>query len=497
MTPGRTGPTGGGFTPGQSSGSSQPTGSSLRASFIGKVIYITLDAEITSDTDRKIRQQVENQVIRLRGMTDVAANPLPRWHELARTALTARNQNRVLRGTHALAEDASGKLFLSRGPNQRVSWMVDLLPMLGKSEIYNEIDPKLPWRDEKNLRAGANWVPEFLNPQYPRDKWQARLPSLPSHDLGATHYVGLSGIGLDSGDWDDNNPALRKKMGLFGYNRDTKFDDIPDGASNTIYLITVPPNVPRPWIAGGGATVQGVPEKNSIAPFVYNQGGKRGAYVLMADGSVRFLSADTPDKVFQALVTKAGSDDPGDLDSAAPKLPAPAAPTPPKPSPKAATTTTANTGDGWKEYVSREGEYSIRIPLGRENDVSQDAPLPNGGKTKVSAHTVDAGPTGTFQIAFNDYPAEAVMATTAERLLNDTKNGFMLTQKGARILGEKKISLGAYPGLEVRIEETNGFGLLRIYIVKNRSYILVAGGPGKRVSSDDVAKFFDSFKVMK
>jgi prepilin-type processing-associated H-X9-DG protein len=64
-----------------------------------------------------------------------------------------------------------------------------------------------------------------------------------------------------------------------------------------------------------------VPEKNSIAPFVYNHGGKRGAYALMADGSVRFLSADISDKVFQALVTRAGGDDAGTLDAIAPIVP--------------------------------------------------------------------------------------------------------------------------------------------------------------------------------
>lgn len=338
MTPGGFGPGQGGYTPGTSPGSTKPTGSSLRSSFIGRVVYITLDAEVTSDTDHKIRQEVENQVIRLKGMTDVAANPQPRWHELARTAVMAKSQNRVFRGTYPLAEENNGKSFLSRGPSQRVSWMIDLLPMLGKGDIFNEIDPKLSWKNEKNLHAGVNWVPEFINPQYPRETWQARVTSVPTHNLGATHYVGLSGIGMDSAEWDDANPATRKKLGMFGYDRQTRFDDIPDGASNTIYVITVPPNVQRPWIAGGGATVQGVPEKNSMAPFVYDHGGKRGAYVLMADGSVRFLSADIPDKVFQALVTKAGNDDVGDLDGIAPKV-GPTGPAGSKPKPKVETST--------------------------------------------------------------------------------------------------------------------------------------------------------------
>jgi prepilin-type processing-associated H-X9-DG protein len=314
----------GGFGPmggsGPSSGSNRAAGSHLRVWHVGNILYVSIDAEVNAETDRKIRQEIEGQVVRLKGMTDVAASGVPRWHELAATALRLKDQKKVLHGTHPLAEDASGKSFVMRGPNQRVSWMVELLPALGKAEVYNDIDSKLPWRHEKNLRPATTWIPQFINPQYPRESWQARLPSLSGYDLGVTHYTALSGIGLDSAEWDENDPAVRKKLGLFGYDRSTKFDDIHDGASNTIFLITTPPNVARPWIAGGGATVQGVPEKNSIAPFVANHGGKRGAYVLMADGSVRFVAADVSDKVFQAMVTKAGDDDVGDFDAVAPKV---------------------------------------------------------------------------------------------------------------------------------------------------------------------------------
>jgi len=205
----------------------------------------------------------------------------------------------------------------------RVSWMVDLLPYLGKSDIAGQIDTKKSWREDPNIHAGTNWVPQFLNPAYPRSSWQAHVPSLPGYAFGATHYTALGGIGPDAAELADT-PANRSRLGLFGYDRVTDFNDIPDGASNTIYLITTPPNIPRPWIAGGGATVQGVPESNSLAPFVTDfGGGKKGAYVLMADGSVRFLKSDTSDAVFKALVTKAGGESFGVLDALAPKVGAP------------------------------------------------------------------------------------------------------------------------------------------------------------------------------
>ena len=311
----------GGFGGGSGSAQEEVAPSYLRSWFVGKVVYIGFDAEVNSDTDLKIRRGVEQISMRLRGTTEVAAMQKPRWHQLAQTAVQIRGQNRILHGTFANDDSLSGAVFVRRPPHTRVSWMVELLPFLGRADIRGAIDPKKPWRDEQNLAAGANWVPEFLIPTYPRSSWVARLPSLPDYHLGATHYVGLAGIGLNSPDLPDT-PEHSKRLGLFGYDRPTNLDNVPDGLSTTIFLITVPPSVPRPWIAGGGATIQGVPETNSLAPFVADHGGgKRGAYVLMADGSVRFLRHDTADPVFKALVTKAGGDDPGVLDAVAPLEP--------------------------------------------------------------------------------------------------------------------------------------------------------------------------------
>ena len=87
------------------------------------------------------------------------------------------------------------------------------------------------------------------------------------------------------------------------------------GLSNAILMIQVPHDGDTgvsPWMAGGGTTLRGVPEKNSIAPFVLstdrngktiNQQNKRGTYAVMADGSVRFIDQNVSDEVFQAMCT--------------------------------------------------------------------------------------------------------------------------------------------------------------------------------------------------
>jgi hypothetical protein len=214
--------------------------------------------------------------------------------------------------------DAS-RFGLPYPPEQCVGWMADLLPYLGYQALSQSVQREEAWNSKANLAAGTAWVPEFLSRENEQPTWRAHVPGLPAGiDLGATHFVGLSGVGLDAANYPDA-PPYAKKLGMFGYNRQTKFADVTDGLANTILMIEVPPNLQRAWIRGGGSTVQGVPEAGSIKPFVSaTKAGKRGTYAVMADGSVRFLSETMDDKLFQALSTYKGGETIDNLDQVAP-----------------------------------------------------------------------------------------------------------------------------------------------------------------------------------
>jgi uncharacterized protein (TIGR03067 family) len=187
-------------------------------------------------------------------------------------------------------------------------------------------EKKYPWYAKENLPAAEEWVPEFLVPYYPQTSWRAYHPMAEHHVLGATNFVGLAGLGLDAGRYDPANPEHAKKVGIVGYDWGSKPEEITDGLSNTIYLIQVKPGLQRPWIAGGGATVMAVDDKatNPVEDFVHSTpDNKRGTYVLMADGSVRWVNDTIDKKVFLGMVTRAGGENLGDLDAKAPKMAAP------------------------------------------------------------------------------------------------------------------------------------------------------------------------------
>lgn len=201
-------------------------------------------------------------------------------------------------------------------PANRLSWMTAILPYLGHETLARQVDFTAGWREPSNWLAARTIVPEFLDAAYPVKSRHVEIPGV-GVAPATTHVVGIAGVGLDAADDDPTNPVHLKNRGVFGYNRSATLDELQKGrgAGNVVMMMQIPYDGitgVNPWIAGGGSTVRGVPESNSIAPFVLSTDkdgksilhkGKRGTYAIMADGSVRFLAADIPDDVLKSLVT--------------------------------------------------------------------------------------------------------------------------------------------------------------------------------------------------
>jgi len=191
--------------------------------------------------------------------------------------------------------------------------------------------------------------------------------------VGATHFVGVSGIGYDSAE--PGTPV--NKRGVFSYDHPTQLAEITDGLPNTIAVLQVTPDFLAPWLAGGGSTVRGVPEKDSIRPFVCTEyQNKRGTYAIMANGDVRFVREDIPDALFQAMVTIAGNEPikKEDMDKFAPLVPKPAPPpVVPSPAPGGNDNAKPPTGNDaaliqgtWKVVGGEENGKAVALPAGVE-----------------------------------------------------------------------------------------------------------------------------------
>ncbi|MBI1312341.1 DUF1559 domain-containing protein [bacterium] len=177
-------------------------------------------------------------------------------------------------------------------PADRLSWMVSLLPFLDQASLFGSIDRKSAWNSERNRRATGSVVPLLLNPQ-DRDQGQPH-----------THYVGMAGLGQGA----EELPITDKRVGAFGYNRQTAFRDITDGISNTIG-VTESTGRHGNWAQGGHSTIRALTQK----PYINGPDGIGGPFpggvnVMMMDGSVRFVSQSIDPEVFEALMTIHGGE---------------------------------------------------------------------------------------------------------------------------------------------------------------------------------------------
>jgi prepilin-type N-terminal cleavage/methylation domain-containing protein/prepilin-type processing-associated H-X9-DG protein len=178
-------------------------------------------------------------------------------------------------------------------PEERLSWMVELLPYLEQEALYRQLDLTKGYAG--NLPAVQSQIYTFECPS-----------SKPTKDA-LTNYVALSGIGRDAA----TQPAGAAGNGFMGYDRLASMAMIneKDGISNTIALMETRFNL-GPWARGGSATLRGfdptdLPLFGDERPFAGHTGGINAA---MVDGSVRFIRSSIDPKKLSAAITIDGGE---------------------------------------------------------------------------------------------------------------------------------------------------------------------------------------------
>jgi prepilin-type processing-associated H-X9-DG protein len=186
-----------------------------------------------------------------------------------------------------------GCLGPGTAPDERLSWMVSLLPYLEQGGLYKLFDADKGYAG--NFPAARNWVQVFVCPE----GFQA-----PEGDA-VTHYVAMAGVGGDA----PGRPAGAPGGGFMGYGRATAPAAIKDGTSNTVALVETRSGL-GPWARGGNSTLRGfdpadLPLHGDGRPFGGHAAGMNAA---MADGSVRFLRASLDPHNLAAAITIAGGE---------------------------------------------------------------------------------------------------------------------------------------------------------------------------------------------
>jgi prepilin-type processing-associated H-X9-DG protein len=149
-----------------------------------------------------------------------------------------------------------------------LSGRVNLLPYVEQGTVYNQFTLTQPWDGPANRPLGNVAVDPFTSPLDPPG-------------TATTRYRGFVGPGTMF------EPGVRIGIG-----------QIPDGTSNTITYITADDGVV--WSKPDELPY----DPNKPLPPFGQKAFPGGTNVLMADGSVRFLKANTPEQTVRRLITR-------------------------------------------------------------------------------------------------------------------------------------------------------------------------------------------------
>ena len=151
----------------------------------------------------------------------------------------------------------------------------------------------------------------------------------------------------------------------------------------------------------------------------------------------------------------------------------------------------------WREYNSDDSSYTVLMP-GAPKVENEQMNTP-AGPVKMNGARVDIDKDAIFGVMYFEYPT--VAPNVPVDMLFDKGLESMTSRTDVTVLSRKNITLNGNPGVEVEIKppasanRDHDKGVLRLYWVAPRLYIVLTGGPDSTEASTARTKFLDSFKL--
>jgi prepilin-type N-terminal cleavage/methylation domain-containing protein len=213
------------------------------------------------------------------------------------------------------------------------SWVSMLLPNLDQGNLYNQLNFNVSALDPANVVPAASVIPvyrcaSYSGPTYSQSPLYGRIST--AYALRNYAAMGATSVGNLYG-------LILQPDGVFYALSSTRFADITDGVSNTIFIVETREPSAAVWIDGGTAAVASrryletnapsyAGPENSLnyqpyyvangqgidalfGPSSMHTGG--GINHLFGDGSVRNIAPNINAQVYDALVTRAGGEPTG------------------------------------------------------------------------------------------------------------------------------------------------------------------------------------------
>jgi len=145
----------------------------------------------------------------------------------------------------------------------------------------------------------------------------------------------------------------------------------------------------------------------------------------------------------------------------------------------------------WVVFSPKDGGFSVKLPSN-----PTERPLPQGveaGRTPSPVYELTSGGL-KYVITYKDHPFSVEGAQRDKLLEMGAEAG--ITGAGGKVVSNKPISLDDYPGREAKGEMGGSLYQSRVYLVKQRLYLLIVWLPADKAGSESAARFFESFKIV-
>jgi hypothetical protein len=119
------------------------------------------------------------------------------------------------------------------------------------------------------------------------------------------------------------------------------------------------------------------------------------------------------------------------------------------------------------------------------------------GPIENHTFTLEAG-ANTYAVSWFDFPGVIPKGPQIKSALEGGQNGLLEKLGDVKILKDEEITLDGFPGKEVVVEnaEKNYTLTVRLYLVRQRTYTLMASAPLGQSDRPEVRQFFASFRLV-
>lgn len=156
-----------------------------------------------------------------------------------------------------------------------LSWRVQILPLIGQSELYEKFHLDEPWDSPHNIKL----VTEMPDLYAPEGGWIGESISQQLRSDGKTMF------------------AIPRGEGMFGHPEGRRFREITDGTSNTIMILTTAPKNAVVWTKPFDVNIDGQSPKSKL---LFDEVSL--ILTVFADGSIHNMDANVDDGVFLQLL---------------------------------------------------------------------------------------------------------------------------------------------------------------------------------------------------